>query len=148
MKLNFDNRMSQSLLLAGSIIASNITPVYANELADGQQVAMYKSALSISTPFENTKLSATKMLYMANSLDTPHMSKYQKELQFALIFSAANKGLAEAQFRLANYYLDSDMVEADDNEASYWLEEAMAQGHQDAKFIYVNLGVADFDIGC
>lgn len=77
------------------------------------------------------------------------MSSSQKNLEFALVYSAANKGSSEAQFRLANYYVEGDLVAEDETEASYWLEQAMEQGHQGAKFVYDNLYLAhNFDVGC
>lgn len=61
-----------------------------------------------------------------NHTFSPHPpTTAEQELEFALVFSAAQKGLAEAQFRLANYYIDSKLIVADETEASYWLEEAI-----------------------
>ena len=148
MKLAF-NRISHSLLLSGSILTASITPVLAHDNFDEQVIAMYQPASTLAEHFStSSKLSAEKLLSVATNLSRSKKSIIEEKLEFALVFSAATKGLAEAQFRLANYYIDSELVAADDNEASYWLEEAMAQGHQGAKFIYESLGVADFDIGC
>jgi TPR repeat protein len=125
-----------------------MSSVLANENFAEQQIVMYKPASSIAAPLLDSTLSAEKMLAMADSLYTPRMSKYQQELEFALIFSAANKGLAEAQFRLANYYMDDELIAADETEASFWLEEAIEQGHKGAKFVYENTYLLNFDIGC
>lgn len=142
------SRISHSLLLGSSIFATSMTPVSASDDFEELQIAMHKPASTLATHFSTSILSAEKMLKIADKLSSTKMSLAEEKLEFALIFSAARKGSAEAQFRLANYYLDSDIVAADDNEASFWLEEAMAQGHQGAQFIYDSLGVADFDIGC
>jgi len=147
MKKTF-NHISHSLLLSSSIIAASMSSVLANENFAEQQIAMYKPASNIAAPLLDSTLSAEKMLAMADSLYTTRMSKYQQELEFALIFSAANKGLAEAQFRLANYYMDDELIAADETEASFWLEEAIEQGHQGAKFVYENIYVLNFDFGC
>ena len=146
MNHNF-KQVSQSLFLGSSLIVAGITSVSANN-TDELQLAMYQPAHINTATFSSSKLSAEKMLKMADQLHRPVMSKNQQELEFSLIFSAANKGLAEAQFRLANYYIDSDLVEADEQEASFWLEEAIEQGHEGAKFVYENVYVVSFDIGC
>ena len=147
MKHNF-KRISQSLFLGSSLITASVASVSASDGISNQQIAMYKPALSIAAPLLNSKLSAENMLAMAESLNNERMSKYQQELEFALIFSAANKGLAEAQFRLANYYIESTLIEPDETEAALWLEEAIEQGHEGAKFVYENIYVLHFDIGC
>lgn len=147
MKLTF-NRITHSLLLSGSILTASITPVSADDHFKELKLAMIQPSTSLASHFSTLGLSADKMLTMANKLGSTIMSKSEEKLEFALIYSAARKGSAEAQFRLANYYLDSDLVTSDDNDAAFWFEEAIAQGHIGAKFIYDNLGVADFDIGC
>ena len=147
MKPNF-NRLSHSILLGSSLIAGSLASVSAEENITEQDIAMIQSASSIADPILSSELDADKMLAMADSLYSPRMSKYQKELEFALIFSAANKGLPEAQFRLANYYMEGELVTADETEASFWLEEAIAQGHMNAKFVYNNVFAMYFDIGC
>jgi len=147
MKYNF-NHITHGLILSSSLIVGSISSVSANTVLDGQQISMYTPESKLASPLLGSKLSAEKMLAMADSLHNPRMSKYQKNLEFALIYSAANKGLAEAQFRLANYYIDSELIEPNEVEASIWLEEAIAQGHQGAKFVYENIYVNTFDIGC
>jgi len=146
MKLKF-NRSSHRLVLSSCLLTASIA-TNAAESHRELQIAMYTPINGTVHQHIQTSLSAEKMLLMADSLNTKRMSTSQKNLAFALTFSAAKKGSAEAQFRLANYYLESDLVTADDNEAAYWLEEAIAQNHYEAKFIYDHLGVADFDVGC
>ena len=138
MKPNF-KRIKHSLLLGGSIVAGSMTSVLAGEVLEGQQIAMVKPASSLASPLSTTRLTAEKMLTMANQLSSEQMSVSQEELAFALISSAADKGLAEAQFRLANYYIESELVDADEDKAIYWLTQAIVQDHQGAKFVYENL---------
>jgi TPR repeat protein len=147
MKYTF-NQISHSFLLGSSLIAGSLASVSANDNLIGQKIAVYQPASSIAAPLLNSELSPEKMLAMADSLYSPRMSKAQKELEFALIFSAANKGLAEAQFRLANFYMDSDLIEANETEAAFWLEEAIEQGHKNAIYVYNNIFGFDFGIGC
>ena len=144
-KQNF-KQISLNLLLSGSLLVSNINTVSANETLEKQYMAVYQS--TSTTPSSFTELSAENMLEMADSLYTPQMSHHQKKLEFALIFSAAYKGLAEAQFRLANYFIESDVITPNESEAAFWLEEAMVQGHKNAKFVYDNVLVYNYDIGC
>ena len=146
MNVNYKH-ITQQLALSSYFLTAAIT-AEAIELQSQVEIAMYTPVNGITKQPIQTRLSAEKMLLMADSLNTKRMSRSQKNLAFALTFSAAKKGSAEAQFRLANYYLESDLVTADDNEAAFWLEEASAQGHYEAKFIYEHLGVADFDVGC
>ena len=147
MKANF-NRIKHSLLLGSSLVVGGMTSVLAGEALDGQQIAMVKSASSLASPLPTTRLAAEKMLAMANKINSEQMSSTQEELAFALIYSAANKGLAEAQFKLANYYMDSEVVAADEDKAIYWLTQAIDQDHQGAKFVYENLYENFIDIGC
>ena len=147
MKPNF-KRIKRSLLLGGSIVAGSMTSVLAGEVLEGQQIAMVKPAPSLASPLSTTRLTAEKMLTMANQISSEQMSVSQEELAFALIYSAANKGLAEAQFKLANYYMDSEVVAADEDKAIYWLTQAIDQDHQGAKFVYENLYENFIDIGC
>lgn len=142
------SRLSHSLFFGSSIIVGSMTSVSASNEFYEQKIAMYQPASTLALLFDSAKLSAEKMLMMADKLHNTQMSLSQENLEFALIFSAANKGLAEAQFRLANYYIDSELVAADETEASYWLEEAIEQGHEGAKFIYENIYTLNFDIGC
>lgn len=144
------NKFSYNLLFSGSLIVAGMTPSSANEVFAEQKTAMNKLAAPLIDHFSYAKnLSPVKMLLIADNLYNSQMSLAEQELEFALIYSAAQKGLAEAQFRLANYYIDSNLTSADEYEASYWLEEAMEQGHEDAKFIYEKLYYAEnFDIGC
>lgn len=135
------------MILSSCLFSTNLVaaePEFQNHI----ELAMYKPIKAKEIRLIQTELDAEEMLQMAESLSTERMSESQKRLAFALIYSAAKKGNAEAQFQLANYYLESDLVMADDNEAAFWLEEAIAQGHHEAKFIYEHLGVADFDVGC
>ena len=141
-------RIKHSLLLGGSIVAGSMTSALAGEALEGQQIAMYKPASSLASPLPITRLTAEKMLSMANKISSEQMSATQEELAFALIYSAANKGLAEAQFKLANYYMDSEVVAADEDKAIYWLTQAIDQDHQGAKFVYENLYENFIDIGC
>ena len=147
MKANF-NRIKHSLLLGSSLVVGGMTSVLAGEALDGQQIAMVKSASSLASPLPTTRLAAEKMLAMANKINSEQMSSTQEELAFALIYSAANKGLAEAQFKLANYYMDSEVVAADEDKAIYWLTQAIDQDHKGAKFVYDNLYENFIDIGC
>lgn len=142
--------ISTNLLLSGSLIAAGLAPVLANEVYIQQEIAMNKSDSPLIQNFSYAKnLTAKKMLTIADKLYSPHMTMAEQELEFALVFSAAQKGLAEAQFRLANYYIESTLIPEDESEASYWLKEAMEQDHAGAKFIYENLYFAEnFDIGC
>ena len=142
------SHLSHSLFLSSSIIVASMTSVSASNEFDEQKIAMYQPASTLASHFSSAKLSPEKMLEMANKLHSTQMSTTQEELEFALIYSAANKGLAEAQFRLANYYIESELVEADETEAAFWLEEAIEQGHEGAKFVYENIYVLSFDIGC
>ena len=142
------SRLSQSLFLGSSIIVASMTSVSASNEFDGLKIAMYQPASTLASEFANAKLSPEKMLSMADKLHSTQMSETQEELEFALVYAAANKGLAEAQFRLANYYIESELIEADETEAGFWLEEAIEQGHEGAKFVYENLYVLSFDIGC
>ena len=88
------------------------------------------------------------LLAMANNL----LITAQNEQQFGLIVDvlrqAATKGSADAQFRLANIYLDSEYVEYDEDQAIYWLEKAVAQNHPEAKFVYEQVISDGYDIGC
>lgn len=145
---NTFNHVSHSLLIGSSILAGSITTASANEVFDEQKIAMYTSASTFPSHTSTEKLSAEKIMAIVDKLEVTNMDAAQEKLKFALTYSAAKKGSAEAQFRVANYYLDGDMVRSDDNDAGYWLEEAIAQGHKGAEFIYEHLGVADFDIGC
>ena len=147
MKFKFNN-VPHRIILGGCLFSAGVA-ANATESQSKLEIAMYTPINGMIKQPIQTKLSAETMLTMADSLTTERMSESQKNLVFALTFSAAKKGSANAQFRLANYYLESDLVTADDNnEAAFWLEEAIAQGHFEAKFIYDNLGVADFDVGC
>lgn len=143
-------RISYNLLLGSSLIAGGLSFASANEIYYEQKIATNKPTASLINHFSYAKnLTAEKMLVIADKLYSQQMTTAEQELEFALVFSAAQKGLAEAQFRLANYYIDSKLIVADETEASYWLEEAMEQGHSDAKFVYDNLYYAEnFDIGC
>lgn len=143
--------LSHSLVLGSSLIVAGVTSVAAKDAFDDHQIAMYQPAPPFAAHFATSKLSADKLLAMADKLNRAPMNLAQEKLVFALTFSAANKGSAEAQFRLGNYYMDSDdnhLIIADETEAAYWLEEAIAQGHKDAKFVYDNVLAFHFDIGC
>lgn len=143
-------QLSYNLLLSSSLIAGGLTSSLANEGNTEQKFAMQKPVSPLIKHFSYAKnFTAIKMLEIADKLYNPIMTKVEQELEFALVYSAAQKGLAEAQFRLANYYIDSNLIVADESEATFWLEEAMEQGHDGAKFIYENLYYAEnFDIGC
>lgn len=142
------NRISHSLLLSGSIVAASMGPILADEAFNKIQIAMEMHATAMPSYFLKSGLSADKMLSMAHEFhglpDTPARPK----LEFALVFAAANKGLAEAQFQLANYYIEDDLFEVDEEQATVWLEKAISQGHQGAKFILASLDNMNFDIGC
>lgn len=146
MKLSIHN-ISHNLLISSCLLTSSFA-VNAMESQSEVQLAMYVPVNGVPKQHIQTSLSPKRLLMMAESLNTGRMSTAQKNLEFALIYTAAKKGNAEAQFRLANYYIESELVTADDNEAAFWLEEAIAQGHSGAKFIYENMGIADFDVGC
>ncbi len=147
MKPDF-NHLSHSLLLGSSLIVGSLASVSANDNFEEQQIAMVQPASSLASHFSTTKLSAEKMLEMANKLNMEQMNSTQEKLEFALIYSAANKGLAEAQFRLANYYINNKLVSADEDKALYWLTQAINQDHQGAIFVYENLYEDFIDIGC
>lgn len=141
-------KTSLSLFLSGSIIASNISPLIAEEGYEEIQIAMQMPAETVPRYFLNSELSAEKMLALANKYSRMPSIPSKPKLEFALVYAAANKGLAEAQFQLANFYIDNEVVEMDEVQAAYWLEKAIAQGHQGAKFIYASLDTINFDIGC
>lgn len=142
------NRISYKLLLGSSIITSSMSPVLANENIDGQQLAMYQPSSTLASNFSTSKLSGEKLLAIADKLNSTKMDSEQQKLEFALVYTAANKGLSEAQFRLANYYIESELVAADEDKAIYWLTQAIDQGHQGAQFVYENFYESHFDIGC
>ena len=141
-------QLSLGFLISASFAIGHAQTASATDYIEEQYIAMLQNAAGTATPDSFKRLSAENMLAMADSLYTPKMSRHQKNLEFALIYSAANKGLAEAQFRLANYFIESDIIAPNESEAAYWLEEAMGQGHQNAKFVYHNVLVYSFDIGC
>ena len=142
------NRISHSLLLSSSIIAGGMASVTAGEVLKGQKIAMYEPASTMAAHFPSAKLSAERMLELADKLNNLKMTPSQKKLEFSLVYSAANKGLSEAQFRLANYYIDSELIAADEDKALYWLTQAIDQDHQGAKYVYENLYEYYIDIGC
>jgi len=147
MKPNF-NHLSHSLLLGSSLIVGSLTSVSANDNFEEQQIAMVQPASSLAAHFSTSKLSAEKLLAMADKLNHTQMDSTQEKLEFALIYSAANKGLSEAQFRLANYYINSELVAANEDKVIYWLTQAIGQGHEGAIFVYENLYENFIDIGC
>ena len=147
MKLKF-NPLSQSVLLCGSILAANFTPVYATGTQSEIKTALHFPFMGNTESFNHAELSAEKMLEMADNFSTSPQTPDSQKISFALVYSAAHKGLAEAQFRLANYYIEDELLEADDDKATYWLELAMAQDHQGAKFVYESINSQNFDIGC
>lgn len=142
------SQLSQSLFLGGSIIVSGMSSALANVELNNQDIAMSQDVSTFAADFSRAKFSSNKLLEMADNIHTTEMTSSQEKLVFALVYSAAKRGLAEAQFRLANYYIDSDLVVADETEAAFWLEEAIEQGHKGAKFVYENIYVLSFDIGC
>lgn len=147
MKLKF-NHLSQSILLSGSIIVSGFAPVYSTETPGEIKTALNFPLRGISESFNYTELSAEKMLKMADNFFASAQTAERQKIGFALVYSAAKKGLAEAQFRLANYYLEDEILEADEDKATYWLELAVAQDHQGALFVYQSINEDNFDIGC
>ena len=147
MKLKF-NHLTHGLVLSSCLMAANITSASANGFMGEKQIAMYLSNVAVASYPTVSKLSAQRMLDLADNIASPKPSRAQQKLEFALIYSAANKGHAEAQFRLAYYYMDSDLIIPDEQMASFWLEQAIEQGHQGAQFVYNNIKEDNFDIGC
>lgn len=140
--------LSQGFLLSSGLLAAGITAAYAHDEFDNEQVAIIKADPASVQGDSISTIKAKKALELATILSQFKQTPREKKLEFALVLFAANKGIADAQFRLANYYIDGELVETNESEAEYWLEQAIAQGHQGAEFIFNNLGSVYFDIGC
>lgn len=143
------NYLSVATLLACNIFAATNKTTFAEAI----EFEVSEKNIQIITTFKlknlsNTKLSAKKLLSLADQLSGPSIKNDNEKLVFSLVSAAANKGLAEAQFRLAGYFMEGDIVVEDGSEASFWLEEAIGQNHKDAKFIFENIYPLYFEMGC
>jgi len=135
-------RACQSLLIGGSLLIGNISVSHA---AIKNTVSLTATGLSAAVV---QKPSPAYLLAMANNLQLASYSASQPRLVVSLLEQAAKQGLAEAQFRLGNLFLDSDILEEDENKAMYWMDQAAEQGHAQAQFIFEKIMNNGFDIGC
>lgn len=133
----YSHLLVSSSLFFTNIPASNATQPVANiTMTPGHSISIHQNP------------SPSYLLAMADNL----LITAQNELQFDLIIDvlrqAATKGSADAQFKLANLYLESEYVEYSEEKAMYWLEKAIAQNHTHARFVYEQVLNNGFDIGC
>lgn len=142
-------------LLLGSLVNYSVSTAAENEapqlsayLERKIEIAMYASTAKPTTFPRYSELDPEKMLTMAASLPDIDSNPVNAKLAFALTYSAALKGSAEAQFRLANIYLQNEILPRDEDQAIFWLEKAIAQDHKGAYYVYQNLTTYGFDIGC
>ena len=133
---------------SSSYAANNQAPQLSAYLERKIEIAMHASTSKPTTFPRYNQLDPEKMLAMAASLPNLDSNSSNAKLAFALTYSAALKDSAEAQFRLANIYLQNEILPRDEEQAVFWLEKAVAKNHVGANFVYQSLLTDDFGIGC
>ena len=134
--------LCRNLVLTSSLFLSGIQTSNATQPISGMTMLPSLSISILQSP------GPAYLLAMTNNLLITAQNEQQFNLIFDVLRQAATKGSADAQFRLANLYLDSEYVEYDEEKAMYWLEKAIAQNHTQARFVYEQVLNNGFDIGC
>jgi len=141
--------ISAGLLATGTIILSSMTPAVASEEnVVAEKISRQSAATTLVRLALLDRSNIDRQVATAIHLYGKAKSIKDHDRAFALFLGAAERGSAEAQFRLANMYLDCEHVINDDDEAMKWLNRAAAKGHQQAAFLYEYLLNSEFEVGC